>query len=327
MIEDQENFVKEFRILVGGITYDDFGRETIEDGLEFGNLDQCIALTNVEGLEIPPIRSNNGDWSGRDGGYMSSQLYGARVITLTGFYWDNNYACSINSEVRKSFPYSIRERITNWLMIRHNYPIFIKFISGRILYTSGYLVDLKMPYDFVKSGEFQATFYCPDYQLSIADTYGDPESIWHDETLYKEVFGGHLVPEDLPVLFEKGQHPTTIYYDGIIPTYPIITLAGPAKNPMFYNTATNKYIRLGTPEEPWTLQKGQILTINMRTRQVTVNGKSVSMSIDQDSDWWSLIPGPNKIYFLNPQSDGTATANIRYSIDQQGCQEENDPIL
>lgn len=314
----EENFVKEFRILVGGIDYDEFGKEVI-DGLEFGNVDQCICLTSVQGLETPPIRSNSGDWSGRDGGFMSSQLYSARTITLNGFYWDNNYSCPIDSEQRGSFPYSVRERMTNWLQIRRNYPIFIKFISGRVLYTSGYLIDLKMDYDFVKSGKFQATFYCPEYALSIADLYGDPESIWHDDTLYKEVFGGHLVPEDLPVLFEKGQHPTTVYYDGLIPTWPIITLNGPAKNPTFFNTATGKFMRIGTPEEPWLLYAGQQLVINMKTRQVTVNGKSVSMSIDPDSDWWYLQPGANKIYFLNFQGDGTATANIRFSIDQQGC--------
>lgn len=318
-MEDQKNYTKEFRILIGEITYDEAGQPLVDDGLEFGNLDQCIALTEVEGLEIPPIRNNNGDWSGLDGGFMSSQLYGARIITLTGFYWDNKYSCPVDSEVRGSFPYSVRERMTNWLMIRHNYPIFIKFLSGRILYTSGYLIDLKMNYDFVKSGEFQATFYCPDYQLSIADIYGDPESIWHEDTLYKEVFGGHLVPEDLPVLFEKGQHPTIIEYDGLIPTWPIITLAGPAKNPTFYNTANNTFFRIGTPEEPWFLYDGQTLVINMRTRQVLVDGKSVSMSIDPESDWWSLIPGQNKIYFLNFQSDGTGVANIKYTIDQQGC--------
>lgn len=313
---------KEFRILVGTLSYDEHWGDRIVDGIEFGNAsDEQVAISTVSGLETPPIRNNYGDWSGRDGGYMSSQLYSARRITIQGFYWDKNYACDVESEVRGDFPYSVREKLANYLKIRQRYPIFIKFMSGRCMYTSGFMIDFKMDYEFVQNGSYQITFLCPNYELSVADVYGDPDSIWHRAELHKEIFGGHLVPETLPVLFEAGRHPTIIQYDGLIPHYPTITLQGPSTNPTFYNTAVNKYFRLGnpeTPEESFSIVAGQSLTIDMRNRQALVNGKSVSMSIDPNSDWWYLAPGENKIYMLSQNGSDTPIAEIVWSVDYQG---------
>lgn len=360
---------KEFRILVGTIDYDINGDRVI-DGIEFGNAnDEQVAITTVSGLETPPIRNNYGDWSGRDGGYMSSQLYSSRTITIQGFYWDKNYACDLDSVYRDQFPYSVREKLANYLQIRKKYPIFIKFMSGKVFYTSGYMIDFKMDYEFVRNGEYQVTFLCPDYELSIADTYGDPDSIWRRAELHKEIFGGHLVPETVPVLFEMGQHPTIIDYQGLIPHWPTITLKGPAKNPTFYNTATNKYFRIGIPtnlddygqytegasyvvgdravyqntlyealtnivsapailnpddwkiaeETDFELVAGQTMVIDMRNRQVLVNGKSVSMSIDPNSEWWYLVPGQNKIYYITHGVNDNPLAEIVYSDDYQGC--------
>ncbi len=368
----------EFRILVGTVEEDIYGNPII-NGLEFGNEKNCIAIKSVQGLETPPIRNNVGDWSGRDGGYISSQLYSARIITIQGYYWDPLYACDINSELRRKEvvpglqyeddPYSVREKMTNYLKIRQEYPIFIKFLTNRIMFTYGYLMDIKMDYDFVYTGEFQLTFYCPGYELSVAETYGDPESVWRRDVLHKEIFGGHLVPETLAVLFKEGRHPTIIDYEGLIPCYPIITLKGPSNNPTFLNTATNKYLRIGIPYDPdefetytpnhsysvgekvnyngtgyecivavsnapseldpaywnecedtnFSMAAGQTLIINMAERQVLLNGKSISMQIDPDSDWWYLQPGQNRVYFLSQNPADSDTAEIKWTTDFQGC--------
>ena len=308
---------KEFRILVGTIGYDLKGEEVI-NGIEFGNHGEQVMISTVTGLEAPPIRNNTGDWSGRDGGFMSSQLYSARVITINGFYWDKNYACDWDSIERNDFPYSVREKLANYIKIRQRYDLFIHFMSGRTYHTWGYMIDFKMDYEFVRNGEYQITFYCPDYALNLAEIYGDPESIWRRAELHKEIFGGHLVPEDLPVLFEEGQHPTEIEYEGLIPCYPVINLKGPSTNPIFLNTATNKYLKMGTDDDPFVMQAGQNLTIDMNNRQVLLNGKSVSMSIDPNSDWWYLTQGKNKIYMLSSGNNDTPVAEIRWTESYQG---------
>ncbi len=289
--------------------------KVITEGIEFGTENGDIQIVSVTGLERPPIRNNYGDWSGRDGGYMSSQLYSARQITINGFYYDEYWNCPPGSKYRSS-EYSSRERLINKLTIRKLYPIFIKFSSGKIFYTEGYCIDIKADYDNYKTGNYQVTFYCPDYPLSLAGKYGDLTSIWNEDLLFTEIFGGHLVPETLPVLFEAGQHATTIFNAGPIETWPIIELTGPFSSPVILlNATTNTYIQIDT-----TLVKSQKLVVNMREREVTINGKSASMSINPNSNWWPLVPGDNRIYLLSSGgSNDNDRAVIKWTTDYEGA--------
>ena len=247
---------------------------------------------------------------------MSSQLYSGRIITITGFYWDNEAACAVYKG--GEYGYSVSERLANAFAIRKLYPIFISFINGKTYYTEGYLTDFQMDYDNYKTGNYQVTFYCPDYALCIADIYGDPSSIWRNSNLMKEMLGGHLVPEDLPVLFESGSHATSINYKGLIPGHPLITLRGPVTNPVFYNQATKQQFIMGTDDDPFILSSSQTLLIDMDSRQVTVGGKSRSMYINEESEWIELIPGKNKIYYSSFSESDNAVANIRWRDLLQG---------
>ena len=306
-----------FQVLVGTLTENDEGEEVV-DGLRFGFSSDTIQIKNVEGLETAPIRNNSGDWSGRDGGYMSSQLYSARQITINGFYWDPDAGCAIVDPDRTEI-LSVREKLTNMLAIRKLYPIFIKFATGRCFYTEGYMIDFRMPYDNYIYGDFTVTFYCPDFALALCSTFGDKNSVWRQETLFREDLGGHLVPELLPVLFESGQHATIIEYKGLIESYPKIILRGPATNPAFINTATNMFFQMGDDEHPFSIVAGQTLVIDMQNRQATVGGKSVSMSINPDSQWWYLTTGSNRIYYVSDYSSDNDQAIIRFKDLFQGA--------
>lgn len=302
-----------FRILVGT------GENTTGTytGIEFGNTGGRIMITRVTGMEVPPIRNNNGDWSGRDGGYMSSQLYSGRILTITGFYWDDNASCAIYEGTVLST--SVRERLANAFAIRKLYPIFISFTNGKNFYTEGYLTAFNMDYDHYKTGNYQVTFFCPDYALSIADVYGDPSSIWRHSELTKEEPGGHLVPEDLPVLFDSGSHASVIDYKGLIPGTPTITIRGPVTNPVVFNQATGQQFIMGSIDEPFTLTAGQTMTIDMDNRQVTVGGKSRSMYINEASEWINLVPGKNKIYYTTFSEADNGKASITWRDLVQGA--------
>ena len=43
-------------------------------------------VSPISGLSAPAIRTADGVYAGVDGGYVSSQLYAFRTITLSGFY-------------------------------------------------------------------------------------------------------------------------------------------------------------------------------------------------------------------------------------------------
>lgn len=296
----------DFRILVGQ-------QETgLYSGVEFGNSNQCVLLSRVTGMEIPPIRNNYGDWSGRDGGYMSSQLYGGRIITISGFYWDDYATCVTTPD--EAPIYSIREKMVNSLVIRKKYPIFIRFLNTKTYFTEGYLTDFQMDYDNYKVGEYQVTLFCPDYALAVADVYGDPSSIYRYATLNKEVNGGHLVPETTPVLFKDGIFTTQVQYNGLIPCYPKITIKGPVSNPTFINQTTNKQFKIDIEDVP----ENSVITIDMDARQVLLNGKSISYYINENSEWWSLNPGINKIYYISSKESDTASATLEYRDLLQG---------
>ena len=302
----------EFKILAG---YLEQG-SGVYTGVEFGNSNGRVMITSVTGMEIPPIRNNNGDWSGRDGGYMSSQLYSGRIITISGFYWDDEASCAMYKA--GIYGTTVREKLANAFTIRKLYPIFISFTNGRSYYTEGYLTDFKMDYVNYKTGNYQVTFYCPDYALAIADVYGDASSIWRNAELTKEEPGGHLVPEDLPVLFQSGSHATVVDYKGLIPGWPTITCRGPVTNPVFYNQATGQQFIMGSEDDPFTLAAGQTMTIDMENRQVTVGGKSRSMYINELSEWINLIPGKNKIYYTSFSETDNTKASITWRDLVQG---------
>lgn len=303
----------DFKILIGSTSQ---GSDTYA-GVEFGNAKESVMITEVSGMEIPPIRNNSGDWSGRDGGYMSSQLYSGRTITISGFYWDDSASCSIFK--KGDYGRSVREKLVNSLTIRKLYPIFIGFVNGKNLYTEGYLTDFKMDYSNYKTGSYQVTFYCPDYALAIADVYGDASSIWRNAELLKESPGGHLVPEDLPVYFGPGSHASVVNYNGLIPGYPTVTIKGPATNPTIYNQNTGQQFMMGTIEDPFILNEGQTMTIDMENRQVTVGGKSRSMWINGESEWISLIPGKNKVYYTTFSEEDNNKASMLWRDLLQGA--------
>ena len=59
----------------------------IGDKIQLGGDDGTggyILQSPIEGITSPAIRSADGVWAGRDGGYISSQFYGFRTI-LTYF--------------------------------------------------------------------------------------------------------------------------------------------------------------------------------------------------------------------------------------------------
>ena len=44
----------------------------------------------VQGLGKPSVRTASGNYSGRDGGWISSQFYSTRQIVITGEFNDRN---------------------------------------------------------------------------------------------------------------------------------------------------------------------------------------------------------------------------------------------
>lgn len=280
------------RILIGQITHG------ITEGIILGEKQGKLQIKSVYGLETPPIRNNANNWSGNDGGYMSSQLYGARTITINGFYMDESAFCEGVE--------TVRQKLIKNLRIRKNYPLFFELGNKEIFSTSGFLFDFKMDFTSYNYGEFMITFYCPDEGLYIAEQFGDVDSITKRKRINKEKGGGHLVPENLPVLFEEGRSQSVIYNKGTENYYPIFELLGPFTN---YITITNQ-----TTNQSFTIDRtiveNEVITIDMKNKEVMSGGVSVAYDIGVDSEWIYLEPGLNRIIFESDDETDTQYIDI-----------------
>ena len=88
----------------------------------------------IVGLEKAPIRISYGNYSGRDGGYVSSQFYSPREIIINGFYIGKT--CDHAQQLRRD--------LTNALKIRETIPIYITGFNGDQYLVEAYISDFKM---------------------------------------------------------------------------------------------------------------------------------------------------------------------------------------
>ena len=228
-------------------------------------------ISKVEGLETAPYRNGTGDWSGADGGYISSQLFSARTITISGVYIDRQAGCDYSTASMAQFDHLARLYIRSRLPIRTKQYIRIFTDSGMTFYTEGYCVDIKMDLTYIGYGEYQITMYCPDPALYRGDQDGTLGSEWNTATLRKHNDVGFVSSEmtndgvsyahmeysaTLPdnnkgIVWGTGGRSTPVEYTGDFPYYPQFIVSPSAgqtvTNPAFYSVTEDKFFGLGYP--------------------------------------------------------------------------------
>ena len=225
---------------------------------------QYAILSKVEGLETPPYRNGTGNWSGTDGGYISSQLYGARELTISGVYIENQALCDWSSSLDKPFDRVARLYIRSRLPIRKRLNVRIFFNNGMVFYTQGFCTDLRMDLDSLKGGEYQFTLYCPDPLLYRGSENGALGAEWFSSDIYKSKYVGYddqiglgkdhtstpeytSVTAENGVIWSTGGRSAPVNYQGDAEYYPQITAKGPLTNPRFTLSSTRQTFSLGTP--------------------------------------------------------------------------------
>lgn len=252
-------------------------------------------LSPVSGLSAPAIRTADGVYAGVDGGYVSSQLYGFRTITLSGFY--QGKTCEEADDLRLG--------LMNKLHIRQNYPIMITTFSGRNYYTEGFIADVKSDITMPIAGEFQITLICPDPIIYDGGDGSSPQSSLLQQAFYKEKPGGFIIPSSMPVQWTSGQVATSIMNIGSVKVYPLIILKGTYTNPKITNITTNENIKMNL-----TVSGNSELRIDMKKRIITLNGVSVASLRALDSIWWGLERGENRIVLETDKQTDTDFGNI-----------------
>lgn len=258
----------------------------------------------VVGLSKPNIRINTGNYSGRDGGYVSGQFYSPREIVINGFYIGGT--CE-SAE-------TLRSNLIDSLPIRQSLDVFITTFAGKQYYTEAYLADFKMDLIDMKSGRYQIVLVSPDPFLYDAGDGIDPESGYVISTIYKETPGGYVTPYVLPVQWAAGIGSETVTNNGDVEVYPEIILTGQFTNPEILNVTTGKFIKLNM-----VTTIGDVIMIDIKNREITLNGSSVVGNKTTDSTWWTLALGDNDIVLSTDNGSDASTGIMRWRIAYQGA--------
>lgn len=275
------------------------------NGLELGGTAKYQIEAPVSGLDMPPVRMGQGVWSGRDGGYVSSQFYGVRTIVINGFYIAGT--CEEGDELRQG--------LVAALPIRQSLPLYITTHGGRHLVVNTYVSDTKM--DITEGGifgKYQITLVAPDPVLYEAGDGVDPDSGYIEVPVYKLIGGGYITEYDMPVEWTPGTTPTFIVNDGDVYNYPQIKYVGVVTDPIITNVTENKFVRINVT----TTDPTDELLIDMNKRTVTLNGGSVLSFRTLDSLWWGLRPGTNRIEYTSGSGGDINFATLRYRNGYQG---------
>jgi phage-related protein len=263
------------------------------NGLELGQDTKYHIESPVAGLDQAPIRMGYGDWAGRDGGYVSSQLYSARTIVLNGFYIGDT--CEQADDLRYMLAQS--------LDIRQSLPLFVTSFSGKHYFAQTYLKDFKMDVIAPNHGKYQITLVAPDPYLYDAGNGVDPDSGWNELPIYKLIGGGYVTEYDMPVQWTPGTTPAIATNIGDVIIYPQFKIVGKVQNPRIINYNANKYVQVNIT----TTSDTDEIIIDMAQRTITLNGGNILSYRSDNSTWWGLEQGNNTIEFT---SDGSSDVNF-----------------
>jgi hypothetical protein len=254
----------------------------------------------ISGLSMPPIRTSQGTYSGRDGGYVGAQFYGARLISLTGMIFSQSALAVENT--RKAFEAALASPPPIVLTITTN---------GGSLYTMNTYVDsLDIPINrTVTQAPFSLTLIAPDPTIYDGSSTG-----LNTVTLNPVVGGGLTWPLTWPLPWSAGTQPVTINNTGNVTIYPTITLTGAMTNPTILNVTTGQFFSL----TGLTTSAGDVLVINLLSRTVMLNGGSVLSYAPTTITWWPLIPGNNTIKFTTTNSSDPVTGTLSWRSGYRG---------
>jgi hypothetical protein len=247
----------------------------------------------IEGLGLPPIRTSSGNYSGRDGGYVGSQFYGMRLITLTGVFFAGS-AAALETARRNLASALATSSVT--MTITTN--------AGNQYLINCNLDSLDMPIQrAISTAPFKISLIATDPTI-----YDNSASGLMSVTVNPARGGGITWPITWPITWAAGSQPTTVNNTGNVTVYPTITLTDQMTNPTITNQTTGQFFTL----TGFTTSAGDVLIIDMANRTVLLNGGSVLPFVTTTSSWWPLIPGNNTVNLNTANGADTTVATVKW---------------
>lgn len=263
------------------------------DDFELNNAENLMYLDEpIEGVSgLPNIRSATGVNQGRDGSWVSRQLYEGRYISFQGRIFGGE---PIDVENKR------RELVS--VLQRKKLKLRIITYAGMEFITEVFVMANQMPIN----RELNIVKWKIDL-LSEDPLFYDNSAGELLATVGKVMDGGFDIPFDIPFNISAGGEPSVVTNSGNETVYPIITISTPATNPKLINRATNEFMQVMA-----TVLDGDKLIIDMRNKTITHNGLNVYSLQRDGSTFFGLVPGVNVMEIQSDIASENSKAEVRY---------------
>ena len=254
-------------------------------------------IENIDGLGgTAPLRVQDDNRGYIDGSYTGRDFYDERIVTIDmlilgdGSHTAQYYYKQLQSAF---YPQQIGYYVdptggtpsANQLKLfqfQLNSDTGLKRMYGRFRgFTTA--VDPEFTYGYITS---QWIFFCPDPRaydnslLSTSMSADGPLGRTYNRTYNLTYLSGTYAPN------------TPVFNAGQTTTYPVITLNGPATNPVFGNETTGNYLTLN-----YAFTNTDVCVIDLGTKTITLNGNPARNLMQGGSTWFYAQPGNNAFYF------------------------------
>ncbi|MGW6120434.1 phage distal tail protein [Nocardia sp. NPDC055165] len=255
---------------------------------------------DLEGFELPDIRTSRGQRSGQGGSYIGMQLPDSRKITLNGRVF--NQSVDIALQTRRDLQAALP---------LYPEPVILTMVDddGRSYIMYCQVMDFKMP---IKRQRFQHYF---KIELEAPDPtiYDNSAGAALTATIHKAVPGGMLFSASTPtfgtsVAFSEGMPNTTVNNPGTTTVYPVFTITGKTTNPSITNVTTGERFYLAG----YAVDSGSVTVIDMFNHTVTLNGGNAFGYVPLDSEWISLVVGDNEFLFESDSSSDVSSVAMEW---------------
>lgn len=250
-------------------------------------------ITELPGLEMPPMRVVNYNLAGEHFGLYVSAFYGKRRFSIKGWVVGTS-----QSDFQTQ-----RDQLQRDLDITSGeIPINITLVNGRQLTINAILIAL----DFSpKPGELTATQFNASFDASFPFLVSQTEN---SQNINLATGGGGKVPPDtMPMaLAPDSGGANFIINNGNAPYYPFTRITGPVLNPSLRNNTSGKVVRFAV-----NLAAGEYIDIDFK-RKTIFDNQGRNQYSSKSGDWWFLQPGTSEIRFLADSYDASAVANIKF---------------
>ncbi len=267
-------------------------------------------ITQIEGLDLPTIRSKDVGRPRDHGELIGLDVYGGRTFTVD--LWMQTDGTSLQS-AQKALAAATEDGLTTELPFWFKLPnLPTMAIMARVRRRT---MALDLDYGAALVGKPVIQFHATDPRIYAAPTNSDTVSLGTPVS-------GFSFPITFPLSFGGGSTSTlSLDNSGNTEMRPILTFTGPVTNPAATNSSIsgNPTLTFSNPTQTgYTVLSGDTLVVDLDLHTITyyTGGAGVGASradwLVSGSTWWNLPTGTNLINFSSTDSTtvaGTLTAD------------------